>query len=80
MGYGSRKAKIQSLAPEILPEMRPISANQEIKNVSLRVPDGLYGLAHQCAQASGLSLNGLICSALSDYLVSRGYPVHSSQK
>ena len=52
----------------------------EPKTVTLRVPDPLYGFAQQCSQASGLSLNGLLCSALADYLSDRGYPVHSSSK
>jgi hypothetical protein len=52
----------------------------EPKTVTLRIPDKLFGFAQQCSQASGLSLNGLICSALADYLSSRGYKVHPPQK
>lgn len=50
---------------------------QDPKTVSLRLPGKLSDLAHQCAESSGLSLNGLICTALADYLASRGYKVHS---
>lgn len=49
----------------------------EPKAISLRLPGKLSDLAQQCAEASGLSFNGLICTALADYLVSRGYKVHS---
>jgi len=61
--------------PPILPETKP-----ETKPVSLRLPGKMFDLAMQCGQASGLSLNGLICSALADYLTERGYDVHNSGK
>jgi hypothetical protein len=54
----------------------PASA-QESKTVSLRLPGKLSDLAQRCAESSGLSLNGLICSALADYLAARGYKVFS---
>jgi predicted HicB family RNase H-like nuclease len=49
----------------------------DTKNISLRLPGKLSDLAQQCSESSGLSLNGLICAALADYLRERGYKVHS---
>jgi predicted HicB family RNase H-like nuclease len=59
----------------ILPENK-----LETKPVSLRLPGKMFDLAMQCGQASGLSLNGLVCTALADYLTQRGYDVHNSGK
>lgn len=47
---------------------------------SLRIPDGLKKSAQDCAQSTGVSINGLICTALADYLSSRGYEIHPGQK
>jgi len=49
---------------------------QESKTTTLRMPEKLFDMAQKCSQASGLSVNGLICSALADYLSARGYRVH----
>ena len=68
-------AKRTTQTPAPPPPLAP-----ESKNVSLRIPGKLSDLAQQCAEASGLSLNGLCCTALADYLTARGYSVHSSQK
>lgn len=46
---------------------------------SLRLPDQLRQSAQKCAESTGVSLNGLVCIALADYLTSRGYRVHSKQ-
>ena len=43
---------------------------------SLRLPDQLRQAAQQCAESTGVSLNGLVCIALADYLTTRGYRVH----
>ena len=44
---------------------------------SLRLPDQLrQETAQRCADSTGVSLNGLVCTALADYLTSRGYRVH----
>lgn len=59
------------------PKLNPPPVQPGLKNTSLRLPPKLSDLAQQCADASGLSMNGLICSALADYLASRGYKVHS---
>ena len=41
-----------------------------------RLPDQLRQAAQRCADSTGVSLNGLVCTALADYLTSRGYRVH----
>ena len=40
--------------------------------LSLRLPESLRENAARYAEATGLSLNGLVCVALADYLASRG--------
>ena len=52
------------------PHLRPPAA------FSLRLPDQLRQAAQRCADSTGVSLNGLVCTALADYLTSRGYRVH----
>lgn len=42
---------------------------------SLRLPPPLRTAADKYADATGVSLNGLVCIALADYLASRGYRV-----
>lgn len=41
------------------------------RTLALRLPDSLRRSADRYAQATGLSLNGLICVALADYLAAR---------
>lgn len=45
------------------------------KVLSLRLPVPLRGSAERYADATGVSLNGLMCIALADYLSARGYQV-----
>lgn len=45
------------------------------KALSLRLPESLRESADRYAEATGLSLNGLICVALADYLATRGHRV-----
>ena len=52
---------------------RPISAPGRLLS---RLPDQLRQAAQRCADSTGVSLNGLVCTALADYLTSRGYRVH----
>lgn len=40
---------------------------------SLRIPPALRIAADKYADATGVSLNGLVCIALADYLSSRGH-------
>ena len=42
---------------------------------SLRMPPPLRLAAEKYADSTGLSLNGLLCVALTDYLASRGHKV-----
>jgi len=42
---------------------------------SLRLPGPLRIAADSYADATGVSLNGLVCIALADYLASRGHKV-----
>jgi predicted HicB family RNase H-like nuclease len=72
----SPKGEIMTRKKATPPSPPPAPACQT-KSVSLRLPEKMADLAQQCAQTSGLSLNGLICSALADYLAARGYRVHS---
>lgn len=45
------------------------------KVLSLRLPPPLREAAERYADATGLSLNGLLCVALTDYLACRGHQV-----
>lgn len=45
------------------------------KVLSLRLPPPLREAAEKYADATGLSLNGLLCVSLADYLASRGHQV-----
>lgn len=40
---------------------------------SLRLPPSLRAGADRYADATGVSLNGLVCIALADYLAARGF-------
>lgn len=44
---------------------------------SLRLPASLRVAADKYASSTGVSLNGLVCIALADYLASRGHQVKS---
>lgn len=44
--------------------------------LSLRLPEKLRAQAVLCSDTTGLSMNGLICIALADYLAERGYKIH----
>lgn len=44
---------------------------------SLRLPGPLRVAADRYADATGVSLNGLVCIALADYLAARGHQVRS---
>lgn len=47
------------------------------KVLSLRLPPPLREAAERYADSTGLSLNGLLCVALADYLATRGHQVRS---
>ncbi len=57
----------------------PPASTPQSSAFSLRLPDQLRQSAQKCAESTGVSLNGLVCIALADYLTSRGYRVHSKQ-
>lgn len=64
-----------------LPKKKPSCADQEaipsIRPLSLRLPVPLRKAAERYADDTGLSLNGLLCVALTDYLASRGHRIRS---
>ena len=55
----------------------PSAENEEPVSISLRIPGRLARSARLGAKDIGISVNGLICIALAEYLHSKGYPVHS---
>lgn len=55
------------------PKEEPLST----KVLSLRLPPPLRATADRYADSIGISLNGLACIALAEYLASRGYQVKS---
>ena len=57
----------------------PTEKTVHVSAFSLRLPDHLRAVAQQCADSTGISLNGLVCTALVDYLASRGFSVHPAQ-
>lgn len=73
MGFQKRNAgppKKESSSP--LPDETPSA-----RVLSLRLPPPLREVAERYADATGLSLNGLLCVALTDYLASRGHKIRS---
>ncbi len=48
-----------------------------LKSVSLRLPPHLHEIAKVCSENMGLSINGILCMALSEYLHEKGYTIHS---
>ena len=44
-------------------------------SLTVRLPPPLRTTADRYADATGVSLNGLVCIALADYLASRGHQV-----
>ena len=57
----------------------PPASTPPLSAFSLRLPDQLRQTAQKCAESTGVSLNGLVCTALADYLTSRGYRVHPKE-
>lgn len=49
--------------------------DQTPKVLSLRLPGPLRVAADKYADSTGVSLNGLVCIALADYLTARGHKV-----
>lgn len=64
--------------PKPLPPQSASLSPDEFQTVSftLRLPDKLKETADSCSFSLGTSLNGLICTALGDYLAQRGYKVY----
>ncbi len=50
-----------------------------LKSVSLRLPPHLHDFTRECSESMGLSINGVICVALSDYLHNKGYSIHNDK-
>ena len=55
---------------------KPVSDVPDQVSVSARLPGPLATAGRSCAETSGISLNALICVALSDYLHNKGYRIH----
>jgi predicted HicB family RNase H-like nuclease len=47
-------------------------------SISLRLPGDLSSTGRRCAKTMGISLNALVCVALTDYLQGKGYRIHKS--
>lgn len=63
------RPKNRTKAPQPTPDSAPPST------FSLRLPPALRIAADRYADGTGVSLNGLVCIALADYLASRGHQV-----
>lgn len=70
MSFDKKKRRAPSIKP-------PSNSPEEppAKVLSLRLPAPLRTAADRYADSTGVSLNGLLCIALADYLASRGYQV-----
>ena len=55
---------------------KPVQESPVHSAVSVRLPGPLASSGRICAEKTGISLNALICVALSDYLQNKGYSVH----
>ncbi len=55
---------------------KPVQESAEQIAVSVRLPGRLATVGRSCAKTSGISLNALICVALSDYLQNKGFRIH----
>lgn len=67
--------KKKSGTPKKEPSPSPPKEEPSAKVLSLRLPPPLREAAERYADATGLSLNGLLCVSLADYLASRGHQV-----
>ncbi len=65
------------IPPPAQPAVAPSYDEPRTVSFSLRLPEGLKNIADSCTLATGTSLNGLICTALAEYLSNRGYQVYS---
>jgi len=66
----NRKKRITNNTP------KPVQESSVQSAVSVRLPGPLASSGRTCAEKTGISLNALICVALSDYLQNKGYSVH----
>lgn len=66
----NRKNNATNNAPKPVPDV------PDQVSVSVRLPGRLAVAGRSCAETSGISLNALICVALSDYLQNKGYRIH----
>ena len=55
---------------------KPAQESSEQVAVTVRLPGRLDSAGRSCSETSGISLNALICVALSDYLQNKGYRIH----
>jgi len=75
----NRNKKSQNARNNVQGAVQSSSQDQELSSVSLtlRLPGRAARSARLCSEEIGISFNGLICIALSDYLQSKGYSVSS---
>ncbi len=69
----NRRNKAQVNAQKNTPPVE----NEEPVSISLRIPGRTAKSARFCANEIGISLNGLICIALSDYLQNKGFRIRT---
>lgn len=67
--------KTKGRKPNTTPPSPSPKEEASVKVLSLRLPVPLREAAERYADATGLSLNGLLCVSLADYLASRGHQV-----
>lgn len=65
----NRNKKSPPKRNEPVPDEKPVTPSA----FSLRLPPPLRDAAEAYSEMTGVSLNGLLCVALADYLASRGY-------
>jgi len=69
----SRKTKEEHILDNV---SEPVHDLPVQLTMSVRLPGPLASSGRTCAEKTGISLNALICVALSDYLQNKGYSVH----
>ena len=69
----NRRNKTQVNAKKNTPPVE----NEEPVSISLRIPGRVAQSARVCANEIGISFNGLLCIALSDYLQNKGFRIHT---
>ncbi len=73
----TRKAPVQTTQPQPqTTQPQPVQETPQQVSLSVRLPGPLAMASRQCSEATGISLNALVCVALSRYLQDLGYRIH----